>query len=118
MNENEDFIMQIDQDSHMQTKGGEKKSKVYFLSVNKMWRIGKCEKIFDYLPKISEGRFKDSTIGRYCLESCIVNEKISIIPDGNCLFRALGWWITGDENMHEQFRSKLITFISTNCFVM
>ena len=46
------------------------------------------------------------TTGKHCLESCIVSEKISIIPDGNCLFRALSWWITGDENMHGQIRSE------------
>ena len=113
INVNEDFMMLIDQDSHIQTKRGIKKSKLYFLPVNKEWRIGKWENILNYLAKIPKGPFKDSTTGKHCLESCIVSEKISIIPDGNCLFRALSWWITGDENMHGQIRSELITFMST-----
>ena len=50
--ENEDFMMLVDQDSHIQTKGGIKKSKLYFLPVNEEWRIVKCEKILDYLAKI------------------------------------------------------------------
>ena len=90
-------MMLVGQDSHIQTKGGIKKSKLYFLPVYEEWRIVKYEKILDHLAKVPKGQFKDSTTRKYCLESCTVNEKISIIPDGNFLFRALSWWITGDE---------------------
>ena len=66
---------------------------------------------------LAKGSFKNSTTGKHCLESCIVSEKISIIPDGNCLFKALSWWMTGNENMHGQIRSKLITFMSLPRYV-
>ena len=42
----------------------------------------------------------------------MVEEKVSIIPDGNCLFRSLSWWVSGDENNHETVRRKLLMFIS------
>ncbi|GMS89813.1 hypothetical protein PENTCL1PPCAC_11988, partial [Pristionchus entomophagus] len=36
---------------------------------------------------------------------------ISIEGDGNCLFRALAWWVTGSEENHERLRKKIVKFM-------
>ena len=42
----------------------------------------------------------------------VVKDKVSVIPDGSCLFRALGWWLTGNEDMHLLVRQKLLNFMA------
>ena len=51
------------------------------------------------------------------LENCVAKKKITIIPDANCLYRALSWWLTEREDFHELIREKIVEFMrkSTKC---
>ena len=45
------------------------------------------------------------------LKDCVPKKKVSIYPDGNCLYRALSWWVTEREDYHECIRAKLVKFM-------
>ena len=45
------------------------------------------------------------------LKKCIAKNKVTILPDGNCLFRALSWWLTEKEDFHGLVRIKLVEFM-------
>ena len=51
------------------------------------------------------------------MKNCVVRKKISIIPDGNCFYRALSWWLTEKEEFHLLVRTKIIEFMkrSSKC---
>ena len=48
------------------------------------------------------------------LNNCIPKKKVSIIPDGNCLYRAISWWLTCVEDSHGLIRTKLVEFMKTS----
>jgi hypothetical protein len=52
-----------------------------------------------------------ANVGTKCTKTPLVEK---IVGDGNCLFRALSYWVTGDEDSHYTIRSKLCKFIHDN----
>ena len=45
------------------------------------------------------------------LKCCVPKKKITIYPDGNCLYRALSWWVTERKDYHEYIRAKIVEFM-------
>ena len=45
------------------------------------------------------------------LKKCIAKNKVTILPDGNCIFGALSWWLTEKEDFHGLVRIKLVEFM-------
>ena len=88
-------------------------SNYYFLPVDNEWRTLKCKILLDFqkLPTFSSVGIIPQ---KFMLDDCIPEEKISIIIDGNCLFRALAWWLSANEDIHEIVRKKLLVFMSTS----
>ena len=48
------------------------------------------------------------------LKNSISKKKISIIPDGNCLYKAISWWLAGKEDFHVLIRTKLVQFMESS----
>ena len=67
----------------------------------------KCNEV---LVNQTKSRSLKNDLDRSCpdLKKSVVKSKSPIISDGNCLFRALGWWISGDEDTHQLVRQKLM----------
>ena len=81
----------------------------HFLPVDNEWRILKCKMLLDS-QKVSPISSEIIASG-YILDNCIPKEMVSIIADENCLFRALGWWLSANEDTHKIIRNKLLTFM-------
>ena len=82
-----------------------KKPISYFVPVNVEWRRNKCKEILNLCGIHTPLKYSNNS--KFPIENCMVEEKVSIIPDGNCLFRSL-------ENNHETVRRKLLMFMSTS----
>ena len=48
------------------------------------------------------------------LRNCSPKKKVSIIPDGNCLYRAFSWWLTDTQDFHGLIRNKPVQFIESS----
>ena len=48
------------------------------------------------------------------LRNCIPKKTISIIPDGNCLYRSISWWLTCKEDFHGFIRTKLVDYMESS----
>ena len=48
------------------------------------------------------------------LRNCILKKTISIIPDGNCLYRSISWWLTCKEDFHGFIRTKLVDYMESS----
>lgn len=74
----------------------------YFNPVGKPWQFDKC-KLLDDSELVETPEFYEDTIK-------VLNHpsKFQIIgKDGNCLFRALSYWVTGTQKMHVLLREKV-----------
>ena len=79
--------------------------------VNSKWRAMKCKEVLDNQVNFPLHIDINDIDSRFDLRKSIVKCKIPIIPDGNCLFRALSWWLSGNEDIHQLVRQKLINFM-------
>ena len=82
----------------------------FFKPVTEEWRRKAIQEILNI--KIHMERTTFIPINTYRnLKSCVHKKKISIYPDGNCLYRALSWWVTERKDYHECIRAKIVEFM-------
>ncbi|GMT37060.1 hypothetical protein PFISCL1PPCAC_28357 [Pristionchus fissidentatus] len=88
-----------------------------FRPVDENWMKSQCE-LFSFPYAKSDDCV---TADRVCLRAQSSICKISTAPghgdtvecdgDGNCLFRALSWWLTGKEGSHAKLRKRIVRFM-------
>lgn len=73
----------------------------YFNPVGKLWQIEKCGDGYEIVetPELYEDIFK---VLRHPSRFKIIDK------DGNCLFRALSYWVSGTQDMHVFIRAKVV----------
>lgn len=77
----------------------------YYNPVRKMWQLTKCR-----ILKCSWKCSLELPNKRKLLNSPIIK---TILGDGNCLFRALSYWVSGTEDNHTLLRKKVAEVIYT-----
>ena len=78
----------------------------YFNPVSYLWQKIQCRRLNLTVKKIH----------KFSSVPTNINKPSNIVPikgDGNCFYRALSWWITGDEDSHHIIRQQLEKVINT-----
>uniref|UniRef100_A0A2S2NRW3 RNA-directed DNA polymerase n=1 Tax=Schizaphis graminum TaxID=13262 RepID=A0A2S2NRW3_SCHGA len=80
----------------------------YFNPVGKHWQQAKCRALkLDLKKSLDETDFKIKMLNHPC-------ETKNIIGDGNCLFRAFSFIVTGTEEQHLIIRQNIASIVNTN----
>ena len=85
-----------------------------YLRVNSQWREERAAQLgFDtrQLPLIREDQ---ALIDVDRTSRPDPNKTIRVDGDGNCFFRSISWYITGDEGNHERVRALMMTHVENN----
>eukprot|EP00102_Acyrthosiphon_pisum_P021598 XP_016658808.1 PREDICTED: uncharacterized protein LOC107883393 isoform X2 [Acyrthosiphon pisum] len=78
-----------------------------FNPIAKPWQILKCAQLKLNLTKVLEFKGRGTFLNKPA-------ETKNIIGDGNCLYRALSYWITGTEDNHMEIRKRIAEVVKTN----
>ena len=84
---------------------------LFYLPVDEHWQEEKCRVHHLELRSAHEGLPKSAE--KMNLRTPPTRQ-MSILPDGNCFFRAIAFWITGSSEQHAEVRSMIVDHMKGN----
>ena len=78
-----------------------------FSPIDKKWQTAKCYELELKFSAVIPAKNQNMSI------FSTPEKKVEVIPDGNCFFRSICYWLTGDVDMkeHHKVRSAVVSFM-------